>query len=178
MKLRVWPLTVTAALSAALLFGGWFAYRHYGVEQPLDRIAAAVPGVQAATTEMRTGEVVVNVELAPDANLSDVYNRIKNDGQSAIGSKKVELKATAHKSSELLDKAWSHALFDVAEAMENHRYSGVRDAMDKLSQQFGGVTATTSMDEDNVYISLRDGTAAKFVVLPREGAAMGVWPNA
>ena len=80
--------------------------------------------------------------------------------------------------SEVLDKAWSYSLFDVAEAMENRKYSGVRDAMAKLSERFPGVTAVTDIDENNVYISLRDGDAAKFVVLPRQPATLGVWPNA
>jgi hypothetical protein len=177
MKIRVLPLTITAALSAALLFGGWTAFRHFSVEQPLDRVAASVPGVQSATTKMSTGQVVVNVKLAPDADLAEVYRRVKQDGAGQIGGKKLELNVESRTSS-VLDKAWSYSLFDVAEAMETHRYSTIRGALDKVSQQFKGVTASTDMDADNVYIRLQDGKSAKFVVLPRQPVTMGVWPNA
>jgi hypothetical protein len=177
MKIRVMPLGLTALLTAALLFGGWTAFRHFSVEKPLDRVAASVPGVQSATTKMSTSQVVVNVKLSSNADLAEVYRKVKQDGANQIGSKKLELNVDSN-TSPLLDKAWSYSLFDVAEAMETHRYTGIRDALDKLSQHFKGVTATTDIDADNVYIRLQDGKSAKFVVLPRQSATMGVWPNA
>jgi len=143
----------------------------------LDRVANSIAGVESAQVEVSTGTVKVNVKLAPDANLGEVYRLIKRDGASELGGKQLELAATAN-NDERLDQAWSYALFDVAEAMENRKYSSVRDAMTKLSEQFPGLTATTDMDENNVYISIRDGDAAKFVVLPRQPAVLGAWPNA
>lgn len=177
MKIRIVPVAITAVLSAGLLFGGWTAYAHYAVEKPLDRVAASVPGVQSADAKISKGEVVVNVKLNADADLAEVYRKVKEDGASQIGSRKLELQVDSEGSSRL-EKAWSYSLFDVAESMETRHYSGIRAAMDKLSQQFPGVTASTEMDADNVYIRLVDGKAAKFIVLPREGAEMGVWPNA
>jgi len=177
MKLRILPLTLTAALSAALLFGGWFAYRHYGVEQPLDRVAAGIPGVESANVQMTTGQVKVDVKLAPDADVGEVFRKMKQDGAGTIGTKELALTVSGT-NVQALDKAWSYALFDVAEAMENRQYTGIRDAMDKLQSKYPGLTAATDMDEDNVYITLREGGAAKFVILPRQPATMGVWPNA
>jgi len=177
-KIKLIPITITAALTAAILFGGWFAYRHYGLEKPLDKVANAIPGVDSAKIAMTNGTVKVDVELAPDAELGTVYRKLKKDGAAEIGARQLELQATAKTSSERLEKAWSYSLFDVAEAMENRKYSGVRDAMDGLSDQFPGVSVKTDMDENNVYVSLKDGDAAKFVVLPRQPATLGAWPNA
>ncbi|MFC5403767.1 hypothetical protein [Cohnella soli] len=176
-KIRLLPIVITAALTATVLFGGWFGYRHYGVERPLDKVANAISGVENAKVEMGAGTVKIDVKLSPDANIAQVYRKIKQDGAGEIGGKQLELTADAS-SSERLDKAWSYTLFDVAEAMETHKYTGIREAMDNLSAHFPGVTATTDMDEDNVYISMRDGNAAKFVVLPREPATLGAWSNA
>jgi len=177
MKIRILPLTITAALTAAILFGGWFAYRHYGIEKPLDRIAGSVPGVTSAVVETTNGQVNIDVELKQDANIAEVYRKLKEDGASEIGSKKLNLSAEGA-TNEKLEQAWSYSLFDVAQAMENRQYTGIREAMNKLSDQYPGVTAETSMDEDNVYVTLRDGENAKFVILPRQPATMEVWPNA
>lgn len=177
MKLRILPLSITIVCTAAVLFGGWFSYRHFGIERPLDRIAAAAPGVTSAEVATTNGQVSIDVGLSRDANIGDVYRRIKTDGSSEIGGKKLELNVT-NESNETLDKAWSYSLFDVAQAMETRQYTGIRDAMDKVSEQFPGVTADTTMDEDNVYVTLREGEAAKFVILPRQPAMMEVWPNA
>jgi hypothetical protein len=177
MKLKILPITITAALTAAILFGGWFAYRQFGVEQPLIRVANSITGVKSANVETSSGLVKINVKLSPDANLEEVYRQIKEGGAGEIGNNKFELAATATDST-LLDKAWSFALFDVAQAMENRKYSDVRNAMLKLSDQFPGVSVSTQMDDNNVYISMRDGVAAKFVVLPRQPVMLGAWPNA
>lgn len=177
MKLRILPLTITIVCTAAVLFGGWFAYRHYGIVKPLDRIAGAVPGVVSADAATSNGQVNIDVELKRDADIGDVFRRINTDGSSEIGGKKLVLNVT-NDSNERLDKAWSYALFDVAQAMETRQYTGIREAMDKLSGQFPGVTADTTMDEVNVYVTLRDGEASKFVILPRQPATMEVWPNA
>lgn len=177
MKLRILPLTITAVLAAALLFGGWFAYRHYGVEQPLDKITNAIPGVESSEVDITNSHVKVTVNLKPEANLSEVIRHVERDGADVIGSKQLEIDATT-KESPSLEKAWSYALFDVAEAMETRKYSGVRAAMDKLVEKYPNLTITTDMDESNVYISMRDGNEAKFIILPRQPATLGVWPNA
>ncbi|MFC4302882.1 hypothetical protein [Cohnella boryungensis] len=176
-KLKLIPITITAAVTAAILFGGWFAYNHYGIEKPLDKVAHSVPGVDSASIDFSGSLVTVKVQLDPDADLGTVYRTIKQQGASEIGSRKLELLASGQ-SSERLEQAWSYSLFDVAEAMENRHYSGVREAMSQMSQQFPGIVATTDMDESNVYISMKDGDSAKFVVLPRQPATLGAWPNA
>lgn len=177
MKIKLAPLLLTAALSVALLFGGWAAYRHYAVEQPLDRVVAAAPGVRSAESEMTGGQVVLHLQLQPNADLAEIYKTIKQEGAGQIGGRTIELNVQST-TSDKLEQAWRYSLFDVAEAMETRHYSGIREAMNELSTRFPGVSATTAMDEDNVYICLQDGQAAKYVVLKRQPATMEVWPNA
>lgn len=177
MKIKVVPLAVTVVVSAALLFGGWSVYRHFGIEKPLDQVAESVPGVESAEAKMTAGQVVLYVKLSTDADLVEVYRKVKREGAAQIGSKKLELVVESDSSSKL-DEAWSHSLFDVAEAMETRRYSGIRSAMEQLSERFPGVTAETDMDDDNVYIRLSDGQSAKYIVLPRQPISLGVWADA
>lgn len=177
MKLRILPIATTAALSAALLFGGWFAYRHYGVEQPLDRAAANVQGVESASSDMNADGVTIKVKLSDTADLADVYRSVKKEGARAIGSKTLTLVAE-NPDNDALEKVWRSALFDVAQAMDRKEYTDIRDAMTKLQSETPGLSASTEIDEENVYISLRLAGSAKYVILPRQGEQMGVWPNA
>jgi hypothetical protein len=177
MKLRIGPIVATAALSAVLLFGGWHLYRHYGIEQPLDRLAKSVPGVQSAETELNGNEVVLKVGLAADADLAEVYRKVTENGASSLGGRTLQL-VVEGKPSDKLEQIWSQALFDVAQAMDRSQYSDIREAMRSLMKQYPGLTAVTEMDEHNVYVTLRSGNEAKFVVLPRQPAKIGVWPDA
>lgn len=177
MKLRILPIATTAVLSVALLFGGWFAYRHYGVEQPLDRAAAKVPGVESAHSDFGSDGITLKVKLSDTADLADVYRTVKEEGARSIGSKSLTLVAE-NSENEALEKIWRSALFDVAQAMDRKEYTAIRDAMAKLQAATPGLTASTDIDEENVYISLRLSGSAKFVILPRQGEQLGVWPNA
>ncbi|THF78418.1 hypothetical protein [Cohnella fermenti] len=177
MKLRILPVAITAVLSAALLFGGWYAYGHYGVEKPLDKVASSLPGVVSAETSNSVNKVVLTVKLSSEADLADIYHKVRTEGSGSIGSKSLELVISEPEDAQL-EKAWRSALFEVAEAMEHREYSGVKDAMDELMEQVPGLEAETEMDDTNVYVSLRMGDAAKYVILPRSGQEMGVWPNA
>lgn len=177
MKLRILPIATTAVLTAAVLFGGWFAYRHYGVEQPLDRTAAKVHGVESAHADLNADGITLKVKLSEDADLADVYRTVKEEGARAIGSKNLKLVAE-NSEDEQLEKVWRSALFDVAQAMDRKEYTGIREAMKRLEAETPGLVAATEMDDDNVYISLRMGGSAKYVILPRQGERMEVWPNA
>jgi hypothetical protein len=176
MKIKWLPLLATAAITAGLLFGGWTFYRHYAVEKPLDQVAQSLEGVASARADLASGEVTVDLVLTPDADLPDLYRKLKDS--EAVSGKKLELKVRSGSTNETLEKAWSEVLFDVAESMETHRYTGIRAAMDRLSEKYPGMKADTDLDDDNVYIRLVNGKAAKFVVLPREPASLGVWPSA
>lgn len=177
MKLRWIPVAITAALSAALLFGGWYAYGQYGVEKPLDRVAKAIPGVESAQTNRSLNSVDLQLKLSPDADLAEVYRRVQAEGSNAIGGKTLKL-SVDEPTDPALEKAWSHALFGVAEAMDHQNYTEIRTAMEQLTKQYPNIQADTQMDDTNVYIRLRSGDAVKFVILPRQSEKLGVWPNA
>lgn len=177
MKLRWIPVAITAALSAALLFGGWYAYGRYGVEQPLDRVAKSIPGVESAQTSRSASSVNLQLKLSPNADLAEVYREIQEQGSGAIAGKTLNL-SIDEPSDPALEKAWSYALFDVAEAMDHQKYSEIRTAMDELTKQYPAIQADTQMDDTNVYIRLRSGNAVKYVILPRQAEKLGVWPNA
>jgi len=177
MKIRFLPLALTAVLSAILLFGGWSVYRQYAVEEPVRSAASSVPGVESAEVRLNADELVLDLKLTPEASLADIYREVRQKAGESLRGRKLELNVESV-TSDKLEEAWKHSLFEVAEAMENRRYSDVRKAMDKLSQTFPGVTAEVEMDEENVYIRLTDGEHAKFVVLPRQPVMLGVWADA
>lgn len=177
MSFKWLPFLSTALLTAALLFGGWFAYRHYGVEQPLDRLAEQLPGVVQAEADMGTDEVRLRLRLDTDADLAAIVRQIRSEARDTIGDRALRIEPVTD-SSEKLEQAWQLVFFDVAEAMEHRRYSGIPDALDRLEAKFPGLEATAQMDDQNVYIRLQDGETAKYVVLPRQPATLGVWSNA
>ncbi|TYP77719.1 hypothetical protein [Paenibacillus methanolicus] len=178
MRIKVVPTVMTAVLSASLLVGGWYAYRNVATVQPLEQIVNEVPGVTAATPVVGRENVTVQLTLKPDANIRKVYDTIAEKGDTVIGDRTLELQIENKQADETLNDIWSAKLFDIAQAMENRQYAQIPAAMAAIEQEYKGVTATSEMDDKNVYITLKDGEAVKHVILPRTPNQLGVWPNA
>lgn len=178
LKPRVLPIMISAVLSVAVLFGGWAIYNHVAVSAPLNDAIKEVPGlVDVAKPSIEQDYVRIAVQLSDDANLRQVYENIAENGKAAIGDRKLELQIDSSSSAEL-DELWNQVLFEVAEAMETKAYSNIPKAMELAAGRYQGVSATTEMDGSNIYITMKQDKAAKYVVLPRTPAKLGVWPNA
>lgn len=177
MKLRLLPVVLSVVITASLLFGGYFAYQSYAMENPLQKIVSGIDGVELVSTHLTTDKVEVDVKLAAGKSLREVYNKIQTEGKSVIGSRELQLKVQ-NASSPRLDSWWSSVLFEIAQAMETKQYSQIPKTLQARTQaNSDGIQATTEMDDRYVYISLTDGESSKYIMLPRTPAKMGVWPN-
>jgi hypothetical protein len=178
VKLRLLPMVISVAVSSVVLFGGWFGYHSLAVENPLMSIVQGVPGVQDAQIDLKSDEVDVSLKLDPHAgaSLRQVYQAIVTQGSSIIGKRAVKLNVT-NESSAALDRWWSSALFDVAQAMETKQYASIPKVLNQRKAELPGLSVSAEMDDNNVYVQLTDGNKSKYVILPRTGAKTGVWPN-
>ncbi len=180
LKLRLMPVLLTSLLSAALLFGGWYAYRQFAVQEPLQKIVSSYEGVNESHISINRNEVTLKLELEPGTKLRELVQYVNTEGKSAMGGRMLKLDVDQN-SSQLLDDYWEKAMFSVAEAMESRKYTLIPAKLDGLKTQnteYKDVIATTEIDDNNVYVSLSDGKQSKFIILPRVPGSMGVWNNA
>ncbi|GIP48637.1 hypothetical protein D3C76_464490 [compost metagenome] len=177
MKLRIGPIAASIAISVLVLFGGWFLYRQWAIERPLENIVKSVDGVNQVEMDIKPDELALKLSLKPGTDLGALVRQIEQNGKDQIGNRTLKLDVEDH-SSPTLDLLWENALFTVAQAMENKQYTQITAALKQMEQENDKLTATAEMDEKNVYITLTDGQYSKFVILPRTPERMGAWPNA
>lgn len=177
MNIRIVPVLMSALLTGAVLFGGWFGYRHFAVEQPLAGKLNGVEGVAVSETAVSDGRVKVEVELDGSVELGGVFREIRSRLEPALGSRELEL-VIRQQPDEKLEAIWSTALFEVAQAMENRQYADIPKTASRLMDDHPGLVVNTDMDEYNVYMTLKLDRAVKYVVLPRQPVVLGVWPHA
>ncbi|PYI54870.1 hypothetical protein [Paenibacillus flagellatus] len=146
------------------------------MENPLSRIVAEQPGIEQSQVSIGGDAVTVELTPKPDANIREIYKSIVDQGGSIIGDRDVEL-IVRDSSTPELDRWWSNALFEVAEAMESKRYAAIPAALEAKKGTYPGLSVSTEMDDTYVYVHLTDGQHDKFLQLPRKPRQMGVWPN-
>lgn len=176
MKLRLLPIFMTVLVSSVLMFGGWFVYDSYALENPLSEIATKEPGVQQVSVNLTTNRVIVQVTLNNDVDLRHLYEALRKEGASIIGERELLVNVTSDSSTDL-EQWWASALFDVAQAMETRHYSSIPTSLQERATEKKGLQVFTQMDENNVYVYLKQNAHSKYVILPRIPAKMGVWPN-
>ena len=176
MKLRLLPIVMTVVISSVIMFGGWFVYDSYALENPLSAIASKEPGVQQVSVNLTTKRVVVQITLRNDVDVRHLYEALREEGGTIIGDRELVLNVTSD-SSEQLEQWWASALFDVAQAMETRRYASIPTSLQARAAEKQGLQVFTQMDEHNVYVYLKQNTHSKYVILPRIPTKMGVWPN-
>jgi hypothetical protein len=161
--------------SGVILFGGWFVYHSYAMENPLTKVASGVAGVHDVSTNLTGSQAVFHVTLDDGVNLRDLYDKIAKDGSDIIGKREIVLDVTSNSSPQLEDW-WAGALFDVAQAMETRHYADIPATLTAKASTTG-LQVSTEMDDANVYVRLSDGTHSKYEILPRVPATMGAWSN-
>lgn len=175
MRPRVVPVIITAAITASVLFGGWAIYNQVVVAAPLEQVVKEVQGVVSSDKPvMNSDQVTIQLELTPDANIRDIYESIAANGKDVFGDRKLQLNIKG-KSNKQLDDLWYASLFKVAEAMETKTYSSIPTAMNDAAKSMKDVKVTTEMDETNVYITIKNTEAVKYVVLPRTPGQLEAW---
>ena len=176
MRLRLIPILITIAVSSTVLFGGWFVYRSVALEDPLIEQVKAIDGVADAMVDIGRDQVELQVQLIQDASLAAVYPKIEA-AASALHGRDARIEISGE-SDQALDAWWSKALFDVAQAMDTMQYSIIPERLEELAREQGGdLHVISEIDDKNVYITLQNEQAIKYIVLPRRPVMMGVWPN-
>ncbi|MBO2943140.1 hypothetical protein JJQ72_03975 [Paenibacillus sp. F411] len=177
MKLRIFPILLSVVVSASVLFGGWFLYRHYALQNPIAQVLSQYEGVNDSQIDIKRNTVTLKLDLQPETDLRDLVSQIQKEGKSVIDQRELMIEVADH-SSEVLNEWWDSAMLSVAQAMDNRQYTDIQTALNQLADQRPNLKAVAQIDDQNVYVSLSDGTSGKFIILPRHPGTMEVWNHA
>lgn len=173
IKLRLFPVLMSVIVSVVVLFGGWFAYRSFAMENPLNHKIEALPGVKQANFSFNNQDVTVQLSLSQNADLRSIDAAVMHDGAKTIGNRTVHIDVKNPNVPKLEDW-WSKSLFDVAQAMDTKQYAQIPSMLQKKAAQLPGLQVSSEMDNTNVYIRLTLGKQSKYIILPRQTAKLEV----
>lgn len=176
-KVRVAPTVLIMIVTGAVLFGGWALYQKNFVKQPVEQIVQQHAEITRYHVDWQTGAMKVQIQTKPGVDVRQLVQQLTGDLEKQAKGNKVVIEYMNEHSTPEIDKWWSQALFDVAEAMVHQNYSHIPSRLQELQQKQPGIEVQTEMDNQYVYITLKDGQGSKTMLLPLEGTRMGVWPN-
>ena len=173
-KVRIAPTILIMIVTGAVLFGGWALYQTNFVKQPVEQIVQKHAEITQYHVDWQTDAMKVQIQTKPGVDVRELVQQLNGDLEKQAKGKKVVIEYMNDHSTPKIDKWWSQALFDVAEAMVHQKYSQIPSRLQQLQQS--GIEVQTEMDNQYVYITVKDGQGSKTLLLPLEGTRMGVWP--
>lgn len=164
-RIRFVPVLVFLLATVVVLFGGWIAYRDYGLVRPLKQQLAATQNVQTVETVNLSGpqrEIEVSMKKVPD--LQTAYRSIK----SAVSSKlktDIAIKIKDQRTPEL-EAAFQSYQPLIYSGIAQGNYMDMIEKFQTHARKDGFTKANVTMDRENLYIQLEKGDNFLYEVIP------------
>jgi len=161
-----WPVVLASlAVTLAGLFGAGRLVRSQTVDQPLLTALSGLDGLSSYQV-VQVGTVPeVEVHPAPGSNLREVYTEVDRQVRVILRGGQYEIKVTGNPTAELEQVAERLILF-VHEAVATGAFSAMADRIADEAAA-AGAEAHMAVDEQRVYLTVRQGDACAYRVVER-----------
>lgn len=176
-NIRITPTLLIMLLTGGILFGGWAVYQTKYVQEPVDRVMRQQVEIMNYQVDWQSDTLNIQIQTDSGANIREVVQKLNTDIAPYAKGKNMRIEYMNENSTSSIDQWWSQAMFDVAEAMVHRNYSDIPKKLQELKTKQPGLEVVTEMDNQYVYIQLKDKQGGKTMLLPLDGTAMGVWPH-
>ncbi|SMO43443.1 hypothetical protein [Melghirimyces algeriensis] len=195
MKIR-WPIAVsTLLISLIVLFGGFYAFQWFTVEQPIRQMVKEAPHLQLQDIFVQPNKVTLTLKPDEKYSLAKDYPFLRRKMASLAGDRTMDVRLI-DAPNPALNEAWNQMVFGVKEGLAHRRYTMIRETVNKIATEENiwspyNVRARTahqryiwvrenvnkvateesiryklSIDDSFVYIELHQGDRFLYKVLP------------
>ncbi|MBF8377436.1 hypothetical protein IW967_06050 [Alicyclobacillus mali] len=174
-RIRIVPIFVTALLMLALLIGGWQAYQHYNLLNPLKQSLQSVAGVEKVDITTGSPDVVV-IQLGPfqtlkDGDLQMTYDAISDEIEHKLGTNVSVRIGDAHEGplTQLFEGAFE---LYIQQGIAKEDYTQMASDVARLAKS-NHVAYRLTMDNSFIYLQLQKGPYYLYRVIPYASRAGG-----
>ncbi len=165
-RIRLIPIFFIVVVTLAALIGGWQAYQHFNLLNPLESKLKQIPGVQSLTISAGSNHVTIQLDSGSrlqNDDLQSTYDKIVTLTEDTLGS---------NVSITLLD----HQNWDLTNAYESYKpslFEGITKGnyMEMIANiveraKSDHISARITMDKHYIFIQLSKGNYYLYDVVP------------
>jgi hypothetical protein len=174
-RIRIVPTIVAMLVTLVLLFGGWIAYRNFGLVHPVEQELMSISNVEQVNVTVSTQNRVVKIKLSQVKDLQTTFHSIRNVVTQSLGNDtQIEVLDNRNEDLTELYQSLQPILF---EGLHKGTYSEMIQAITNRSKQ-AGVNARVTMDMNNLYIQLSKDQNYLYDIVPYSNSQkQGVNPS-
>lgn len=167
-RVRLVPVLVIAFMTLAVLFGGWKAYDHFKLLQPLQSNLTSIAGVSSVNlNEVSDGGPIV-IQLGPvqklkDGDLQQTYQEIVSNIRTSMATDVLPTIVDHH--NEALVNASESYNFIFNEGIAKYNYSEMKAKVEALAKA-DHIAIRMTMDQSNLYVQMSQGSYYLYEIIP------------
>lgn len=165
MQIRKVPIVLSLLATLTLLFGGWFLYQKMEIEEPVRNEIEQMKSANLADLEVGKEQLNIQLTVTNPDKFPVEYQELLNTLQKRVQNKQVRVEVTNQ--DQQLKEIWTNGVFVFTEAVDLHQYSRIPQMLANWKQDYQLDAASTQMDDDNIYIYLKRGSADFYAMVPR-----------
>ncbi|MEW9669809.1 hypothetical protein [Ammoniphilus sp. 3BR4] len=164
MNVRAMPVMLSLIFTLFLLFGGWFAYQQFYVQQPIEAFIKQKQHITLHDMRIDNNQVNLYLDFSQPDDFVDDYKEIQEFVASKAPNKDVFIHLSKH--GENMKDLWEEEYFGLAEAIQKQEYSRIPEMIEEMGKKRQLEKTVARMDDQNVYVFLQSGTDHLYAVLP------------
>lgn len=140
---------------------GWFRQ-----DRPIARLLSQTAGVHSYQLNWQRGTLEIRVLLTAGVDLPDFYPRLKHQIAAILGDRPFQVVVEDRRDGSLRE-AYREMRLYLEEAVVTGRYVWADEHVRRLASEKGLTWARFAVDDDHLYLELRDSGSYLYAVMPR-----------
>lgn len=177
MKFKINRVLTGLFVTLFILFGGFYLYQWLWIEQPITSMLKSQTSINK-DFEIKVTPSKVEIQIHPKEEflLQQQYPMLIKQIKKKIGDRPLQIEMSTP-TDPLLETAWSEMTFGVKEGISLQTYTQIPTTVSNIAAKYK-IHPRVSMDDQFVYIELRNENKYLFKVLPlQEQNESGVKSN-
>jgi hypothetical protein len=172
-----WPVVV-AVMAAALmlLFGGGFVLKSRTVEEPLKMLYNGSPVVEKSELVRDGDGYAITLKLKDTPDLSSAYGNLDSETRKVLKEIPYTIKVQDSRDA-ALEQIYNRVNLYVQEALATGQFATMADKVDQEAAK-AGMSARFAVDNDRVYLQMKDEDGYLYSVVDRPHAQSAAKPAA
>ncbi len=167
LKSLRWSVAVISLVGVlVVLFGGYYAYRQFGLDRPMTQALRAEPGVQAIRVSDDGGTRRIEVSLGPVNDLQTTYDHLEGIVQDYVSPGHYDLVIVDHRS-QYLEDTYYRMQFLVREGLARGNYEAMYGGLQTQADQLALDSFKVYVGDGRVYLQLGKGSDYLYAVVTR-----------
>ncbi len=164
-QLKLPVIVISMVVGLVFIFGVQILYNKYTWQEPLKKYFDSNTKIASYRFENNGGYCVICIEVDPQANLADTYKEVNREAGNILGKRKFNIYLLDSRD-EFLKDLWYDCQYAVYQAQQCGTYQDMAKVVEREAA-VRGVEAKIFVDNDYIYLRLRNGERTLDEIIPR-----------